>query len=122
MEGYFFTDDFVFRLVRADVLLGDYADDAYVHTKISTELDEFEALPISPEILKHLMVRTNQIWKCGQLTNSVFEGMDWLFEIRKSSTKETLAHGYARKYGDKAPLDWFEFNVKPNCEVTINYD
>ena len=122
MEGYFFTDRFVFQFVRADVMLGDEADDAYIRVKISTELDELEALPVSPESLRHLMVRTNRIWKHGMLTNSVFEGMDYAFEIRKASTKEVLARGYAREQYDLSPLHWFAKNIKPKCETTLYYD
>lgn len=123
MEGYFFTDQFVFQFVRADILLADdAADDAYVHAKIIAELDEFEAIAASPQIYKHLMVRTNRIWKHGMLTNKAFDGMRHPFEICNAGTKEVLARGYAREKYNMSPMHWFDAYVAPNCELTISYD
>ena len=122
MEGYFFTDRFVFRLVRADVMFGKCANEIEYRMAIVSDGEDYDVFPISPDILKHMMVRVNKIWNAGKLTNATFDGMDYHFEIRRTSTKEVVATGYAKEQYDLSPLHWFAANVKPGFATTLWYD
>ena len=113
----FCGDTFVITLVDADLLLGKYADELGFNIKILAELDDFEAVPKSPDILGHMMVRVNRI-----LGNEKFMGMRESFVIRNTVTQEILAKGYSLDKGNKNPISCFKRCVDARLPIEISYD